>query len=262
MRRLIPALTAVVLAIGGFATPLRAFRSIAIVQSASNFLSGSSSTIAFSGGTAGGNLVVVMNADMGTVSVTSVTDDKGSCSGYTQVPSSTTARSDAWYCNNVTAGATIITVNYSGSSASGGGVIYEISGQETSSVVDATNTASNSSSSSPNGAAVTTATANTIITTTIDGSGAVANVLGIHSGNAFTSDAINNSGTRGWGGAHLVASGTGAYTPQWDFSPSDTSLSTTVAWKQAGGGGGPTFPPALLSAPIRCCNLMWWFGHR
>jgi len=79
-------------------------------------------------------------------------------------------------------------------------------------------------------------------------------VTGIHAGNVFTSDGTDNAGARGFGWAHYLASATGTYTPQWDVSPADVTVSSTAAFKEAG-GAPPVTTPIIFNNPLRgCCR--------
>jgi hypothetical protein len=149
-------------------------------------------------------------------------------------------------------GAQTITVTWGSSDSQVAIGLYEISGQAASSVANAAAALHSTSANPQFGASVTSAATHVIVTSIQQASGGAANITGIHSGNPFTADAINNSGTRGEAIASIGSpSVAGTYQPEWDYNVSDTGDSSTVAWKEASGGGS-TFPAAILGP--HCCT--------
>src|SRR5215467_9537727 len=175
-----------VLTLALYSASPRAMRALAIVQGhVGHPLAANPIAQAFSSTATGGNLVVVYVGMTGQT-VTSVTDDKSSCSGYTQVPTAAMSHEDVWYCANVISGAQTITVNFSGSPTQTNVGLFEISGAAASSLVDVMAQASPASSTTPSGAAITTLYDHTIVTTAFRDDNTSASVTGLHAGNAFS----------------------------------------------------------------------------
>lgn len=233
----------------------------ALVQGRVGHMSnGTFAALAFSSTVTAGNLIVVHVGFSNGVTVVSVTDDKSSCTTYTQVPSVALTHADVWYCGTAVSGAQTVTVNFSGTATQINMGLMEISGAESSSIVDVSATATPASSNTPFGAAVTTLFNNTFVSTLSRLDNSVDNITGPHSGNAFTvsgcdSGCVDNVGAIGWATAYTILSSCTTATPQWDVDGGgDSSESITVAWKQSGAttcGGGSSAPAAIFNAPVR-----------
>ena len=190
--------------------------------------------------TAAGNLLVIGwqiggSANTSTT-ISGITDNAGNtyaeAGAAMSIDAGPGSANDIWYAKNVAAGATSITLTPSAAVTNAGVVIWEIAGADQNSPLDATAVLnSQPANATPSGASVTTAASGDAIISLI----VVANsITGMSSGNAFTNDSLLKS--NGW--AHLIASGPGAYTPQWIQSPAGTYASSTAAFKAASTGGG------------------------
>jgi len=186
--------------------------------------------------TGSGHLIVVAwksigGTGTGTV-ISSVTDNVGNSYGEAGAAKSTDSTHDAildiWYAQNSIAGATSLTITPNPTGIMGGAVIWELSGVDTISPLDATVVLNNqAATSTPLGAAITTSSASEVIISAVNSNNAI---TGISSGNAFTGDSIIV-----WGGwAHLLTTSAGSYGAEWNESSPGTYSSSTVSFKAAG----------------------------
>jgi hypothetical protein len=137
---------------------------------------------------------------------------------------------DVWYAANSKPGTTSVTLTPRPNGSQGAAVIWEFSGVSTTSPLAQTASLKNqSSTSTPVGAAVTTTSAEELIISIAAGA---QNITGINSGNSFTEDSSVRS--NGW--AHLVAASTGAYSAEWNESPSGQYCTSTAAFTAAASG--------------------------
>jgi hypothetical protein len=137
---------------------------------------------------------------------------------------------DIWYAANSKAGATSLTLTPTPSGAQGAAVIWEFSGVSTTSPLAQTAALySQAATTTPTGASVTTTSAGELIISMAAGA---QSITGIYEGNPFIEDSLVWS--NGW--AHLIASSTGAYTAQWNESPSGAYCAGTAAFTAASPG--------------------------
>lgn len=201
--------------------------------------------------TGSGHLIVVAwSSSWGAQpTVSSIADNAGN--SYTEAGSALSALTsedmvDIWYAKNSTAGATTLTITPNPAATSGGAVIWEFSGVDTTAPLDQTSVLSNqAATATPSGASVTTTSASEVIISTLVPSGSL---TGLASG-GFTSDAT----FFGTGWAHMITSSAGTYAPQWNTS-SGTFASSTVSFKASSGSSGTSGTPA------NACDLVAPFG--
>lgn len=146
---------------------------------------------------------------------------------------------DIWYAASGKAGTTLVTLTPTPSGSQGAAVIWEFSGVSTTSPLAQTAALySKPATTTPKGASVATTSAGELIISIAAGA---SSITGIYPGNPFTEDSLVRS--NGW--AHLVASSTGAYTAQWNESPSGAYCASTVAFNAA----SPGFTYLLTASP-------------
>jgi hypothetical protein len=137
---------------------------------------------------------------------------------------------DIWYAADSLPGTTSVTLTPRPNGSQGAAVIWEFSGVSTTSpLAQSASLKNQSSTTTPVGAAVTTTSADELIISIAAGA---QSITGIHQGNSFTEDSSVRS--NGW--AHLVAASTGAYSAEWNESPSGQYCTGTVAFTAAAGG--------------------------
>jgi Abnormal spindle-like microcephaly-assoc'd, ASPM-SPD-2-Hydin len=185
--------------------------------------------------TGNGNLLVVgWTGGSGASILKSITDNVGN--HYVEVKSARAANwkygvsVDIWYAANSKPGTESLSLTQTPSGAQGAAVIWEFSGVSTTAPLAQTAALYNQhSTTTPAGASVTTTVTGELIVSIAAGS---ESITGIDPGNPFAEDSLVRS--NGW--AHLVTSTSGAYTPQWNESPSGAYCAGTAAFNAASGG--------------------------
>jgi hypothetical protein len=183
---------------------------------------------------ASGNLIVIgwqANGGSNTsTTITSISDNVGNtyveAGAARAIDTGIGTIADIWFAKNVAGGATSITINPSGSIASGNAVIWEFSGADRTAPLGQTAILnSQPASTTPVGAAVSAAAGDVIVTTSVVGNA----VTGTYAGNPFVNDALNSGNP--W--AHLLVSAAGTYSAKWNQTASATYNNSTVAFKAA-----------------------------
>ena len=199
--------------------------------------------------TSAGSMIVVAygsyNSAGTTPVINSITDNGGS-STYQQATGARavntaggqTSWNDMWYAANVASGITELTIKTS-TSQTGDVFIWEVSNVNTLDV--AGHLDSQASTTTPVSPSLTTTAAKTFIAALAHPQPGHA-PTGIHSGNVFTSDAVND----GMGAAHYTASSAGGYQAEWDLGTAGVyaSLAAAFKWQQGLAAAAPTFLPA------------------
>ena len=218
----------------------------ALVQAKFNqTTSGSTDAVTMTSAISAGNLIVVSVGGSSSQTVSSITDNGSTANTYTQVPSCYGTDGggrwvDIWYAKNSLAGATTVTVTFSGTSKQNVQV-YEVSGIDTANPIDATCVHGGSTTGTVDtGPSITTTSANDFLAAAARTSG-----NGVTSENdaTFTLDTGNGSG----GESHAIVSSTGTYTPKWNDSAATTFVAAVASFKAPSGGGtlaAPSISPA------------------
>ena len=186
--------------------------------------------------TGASKLLVVLSANTGARTVTSVTDNKSN--SYTQFPSAAingaNSRSlDCWYCAGAISGVTTVTVHYSGSAGTFEKVVevWEVAGF-TSPATDGTASVGTGTcvATTATGASVTTTRTVGFVAAIIVVGGAIA--ANPASGNEFTSggDITSNANAA----CSLISTTAAGHQPVWtDNTSSDAFTTITVAFKES-----------------------------
>jgi hypothetical protein len=185
--------------------------------------------------TTAGSLLVVCEGNGSSRTVTGVTDGGDT---FTQATSAAGSNgvdfSDAWYCLSGAGGKTSVVVTLSGNAAECFVEVFEVTGFSTASFDLANNIAGAASANTATGAAVTT-TSTTGFVGAIEYSSNIGISANPKAGNEFTSggDITGNNNAA----CSLISSTAASHTPVWtSVQATGAFVSTTVAFKEAGGG--------------------------
>jgi hypothetical protein len=152
---------------------------------------------------------------------------------------------DIWYAKNSNAGATTVTITPNPAGTTGAAVIWELSNVDTAAPLDQTSILNTQpATTTPTGAPITTTVPAEVIISIMIPSTTNNGLLP----GSFTSD----QSQAGVGWARLITSSIGTYAAQWS-TISGTYASSSVSFKAAGSGGGPT-------SPSNACDLVAPFG--
>ena len=185
--------------------------------------------------TGSGNLLVVgWTGGAGASLLKTVSDNAGNhyteAKGTRSVNWGSELSADIWYAANSKAGTTSVTITPTPSGSQGAVVMWEFSGVST--TLPLAQTAAlkgGAATTTPTGASVTTTSAGEVI---ISITAVSKSITGIYQGNPF----IEDSSVRSNGWAHLIASSAGAYTAEWNESPSGAYCASTAAFSVASAG--------------------------
>lgn len=227
-----------------FSSPL--FASVVFVQSKSKFatISATSDTLAFdSNVTAGSLILVAVENSNDTLTISSMTGNSNTFSEVCHV--SNVGTGSLWAAVNANAGATTVTINYSGTVDRNNIVIHEVSGAETSSVAAAVRSSSCVHQAYPGSG------------TDAQTSGTLTSVAGDYIFGFISDDNPNNNGGQYMTGTSFTGReanlGTGYYSSEdnitsaltaatWTNAVSSGVNITAASLKASGGGGGGTVP--------------------
>jgi hypothetical protein len=163
--------------------------------------------------------------------IATVTDDAGNnyveAIGTLATDGASGSVSDIWYASNSKPGATRVTITPSSTLSNAAAVVWEFSGSNTTTPLDAAaGQNSQPATTTPQAASVTTTYPNEVVVSLASVSGSI---LGILTGSLFTNDSTVNN--EGW--SHLIAALPGTYSAQWNQSSPGTFASSTASFKAA-----------------------------